>query len=82
MGLSPARTDSSLRVNAFNHASVSLATVAWTGQSTAGTSQGFRRCRMTQARLHKLCSPLSARNRTWERFAATPKKVLLSNATY
>jgi hypothetical protein len=73
--------DARLRVNAFNHASVSFGDVAWTGQSTRHIRKAFEDAGLTQARLHKLFASVSPES-YMERFAATPKKVLVVHATY
>src|SRR5580698_2506739 len=73
--------DARLRVNAFNHASVSFGDVAWTGQSTRHIRKAFEDAGLTQARLHKLFASVSPES-YMERFASTPKKVLVVHATY
>jgi dienelactone hydrolase len=73
--------DPRLRVNAFNHASVSFGDVAWTGQSTRHIRKAFEDAGLTQARLHKLFASVSPVS-YMERFAAAPKKVLVVHATY
>jgi len=73
--------DARLRVNAFNHASVSFGDVAWTGQSTRHIRKAFEDAGLTQARLHKLFASVSPVS-YMDRFAAAPKKVLVVHATY
>jgi hypothetical protein len=73
--------DARLRVNAFNHASVSFGDVAWTGQSTRHIRKAFEDAGLTQARLHKLFASVSPES-YMERFAAVHKKVLVVHATY
>src|SRR6201996_3240554 len=73
--------DPRLRVNAFNHASVSFGDVAWTGQSTRHIRKAFEDAGLTQARLHKLFASVSPVS-YMEQFAAAPKKVLVVHATY
>src|SRR5271168_712646 len=80
-GFIAAAHDARLRVNAFNHASVSFGDVAWTGQSTRHIRKAFEDAGLTQARLHKLFASVSPES-YMERFAATAKKVLVVHATY
>jgi hypothetical protein len=72
--------DPRLRVNAFNHASMNFGDVVWTGQSTRHIRQALEPV-MTQqglADLWRCISPVSY----MEKFAASPKKVLVIHATY
>jgi dienelactone hydrolase len=73
--------DARLRVNAFNHASTSFGDVVWTGQSTRHIRKAFEDAEMTQQRLQKLWASISPVS-FMERFAASPKKVLVVHATY
>jgi hypothetical protein len=73
--------DPRLRVNAFNHASTSFGDVVWTGQSTRHIRKAFEDAGMTQARLQQLWGGISPIY-YMERFAASPKKVLVIHATY
>lgn len=73
--------DARLRVNAFNHASTSFGDVVWTGQSTRHIRKAFEDAGMTQHRLQELWASISPIS-YMERFAATPKKVLVVHATY
>lgn len=73
--------DARLRVNAFNHASTSFGDVVWTGQSTRHIRRAFEDAGMTQERLQKLWASISPVS-YMERFASTPKKVLVVHATY
>lgn len=73
--------DPRLRVNAFNHASMSFGDVAWTGQSTRHIRAAFAEAGLTQQRLHRLWSGVSPVS-YMERFAALPKKVLAIYARY
>jgi dienelactone hydrolase len=73
--------DPRLRINAFNHASMSFGDVAWTGQSTRHIRAGFAEAGLTQQRLHRLWSGVSPVS-YMERFAALPKKVLAIYARY
>ena len=73
--------DARLQVNAFNHASMSFGDVVWTGRSTRHIRAALENEGLTQDRLDGLwraISPVSYINR----FAATPKKVLVVHATY
>jgi hypothetical protein len=72
--------DARLRVNAFNHASMNFGDVVWTGQSTRHIREALAPV-MTQqglADLWRCISPVSYMNK----FAASPKKVLVVHATY
>jgi hypothetical protein len=73
--------DARLRVNAFNHASTSFGDVVWTGQSTRHIRKAFEDVGMTQTILQKQWSSISPVS-YMERFAASPKKVLVIHATY
>ncbi len=73
--------DSRLRVNAFNHASMSVGDVAWTGQSTRHIRQSFEDAGLTQERLRKAWSCISPAS-YMGRFAASPKRVLVVHARY
>jgi dienelactone hydrolase len=73
--------DPRLRVNAFNHASTSFGDVVWTGQSTRHIRKAFEDAGMTQTRLRQLWASISPVS-YMERFAATPKRVLVVHATY
>ena len=73
--------DSRLRVNAFNHASMSVGDVAWTGQSTRHIRQSFEDAGLTQERLRKAWSCISPAS-YMRRFAAHPQKVLVVHARY
>jgi dienelactone hydrolase len=73
--------DARLRVNAFNHASTSFSDVVWTGQSTRHIRKAFEDAGLTQTRLQQLWGCISPVN-YMDRFAATPKKVLVVHATY
>jgi hypothetical protein len=73
--------DRRIRVNAFNHASMSFGDVVWTGQSTRHIRQAFADLGLTQERLRNLWSAISP-GHYMERFAAHRKKVLVVHATY
>lgn len=73
--------DRRIRVNAFNHASMSFGDVVWTGQSTRHIRQAFADLGLTQERLRNLWSAISP-GHYMDRFAAHRKKVLVVHATY
>jgi len=73
--------DPRLRVNAFNHASMSFGDVVWTGQSTRHIRAGFEQAGLTQERLYQLWSGISP-VRYMERFGRDRKKVLVIHARY
>jgi hypothetical protein len=73
--------DRRIRVNAFNHASMSFGDVVWTGQSTRHIRQAFADLGLTQERLRNLWCAISP-GHYMERFAAHRKKVLVVHATY
>jgi hypothetical protein len=73
--------DPRLRVNAFNHASMSVGDVAWTGQSTRHIRQSFEDAGLTQQRLRAAWSCISPAS-YMQRFAAHPKKVLVVHSRY
>lgn len=73
--------DVRLRVNAFNHASMSFGDVVWTGQSTRHIREAFADAGLTHQQLYRLfagVSPVSY----MQRFAAHPKRVLVVHARY
>ncbi len=73
--------DARLRVNAFNHASMSFGDVVWTGQSTRHIRAGFEQAGLTRDQLYSLWSAISPVS-YMERFARNPKKVLVIHARY
>jgi dienelactone hydrolase len=73
--------DSRLRVDAFNHASMSVGDVAWTGQSTRHIRQSFEDAGLTQEGLRKAWSCISPAS-YMRRFAAQPKRVLVVHSRY
>ncbi|HEV2273921.1 MAG TPA: abhydrolase domain-containing 18 [Acidobacteriaceae bacterium] len=73
--------DSRLQVNAFNHASMTVGDVVWTGQSTRHIREAFAGLGMTRERLRALWAGVSPAN-YMDEFAANPKKVLVVHATY
>ena len=73
--------DPRLRVCAFNHASTYFGDVVWAGQSTRHVRAAFEEAGLTQDQVRQMflgISPMSY----MERFAATPKRVLVVHATY
>lgn len=73
--------DARLRINAFNHASMSFGDVVWTGQSTRHVRQAFADAGLTQEQVHDIWAAISPKY-FMDRFAALPKKVLIIHATY
>ncbi len=73
--------DSRIRVNAFNHASMTVGDVVWTGQSTRHIREAFAGLNMTRQRLRDIWAAISPGN-YMDEFAANPKKVLVVHATY
>ncbi len=73
--------DSRIRVNAFNHASMTVGDVVWTGQSTRHIREAFAGLNMTRERLRDIWAAISPGN-YMDEFAANPKKVLVVHATY
>ena len=73
--------DKRLRVNAFNHASMAVGDVVWTGQSTRHVRQAFADLGMARENLRALWAAISPAN-FMEEFAANPKKALIVHATY
>ena len=76
-----AAMDPRLQVCAFNHASVSFGDVLWTGQSTRHIRQAFERAGLTQTDVREVFEAISPASYV-ERFAASPRKVLIVHATY
>jgi hypothetical protein len=73
--------DARLRVTAFNHASMSVGDVTWTGQSTRHVRTALEQAGMTQPRVDRLwrgISPVSY----MQKFAANPKRVEIVHARY
>jgi dienelactone hydrolase len=73
--------DPRLRVCAFNHASTWFGDVAWEGQSTRHVRAALEGYGLTQDQVRQLflgISPMSY----MQRFASTPKRVLVVHATY
>ena len=73
--------DARLRVNAFNHASMTFGDVVWTGQSTRHIRAAFEQAGMTPAQPHRLFSSISPASHM-DRFAEHAKKVLVIHAKY
>jgi dienelactone hydrolase len=73
--------DPRLRVCAFNHASTWFGDVVWEGQSTRHVRAALEEAGLTQDQVRELflgISPMAY----MQRFAATPKRVLVVHATY
>lgn len=73
--------DPRIQVCAFNHASTWFGDVVWTGQSTRHIRAAFEKAGLTQQdvrRIFKAVSPMAY----MEKFAASPKRVLVIHATY
>jgi hypothetical protein len=73
--------DARLRVCAFNHASTYFGDVVWEGQSTRHVHAAFEEAGLTQDLVRQAflgISPMAY----MERFAATPKRVLVVHAKY
>ena len=73
--------DPRLQVCAFNHASTWFGDVVWTGQSTRHIRAAFEDAGLTQhdvRMIFKAVSPMAY----MEKFAASPKRVLVVHATY
>src|SRR6202142_4101217 len=73
--------DPRLRVCAFNHASTWFGDVVWEGQSTRHVRAALKDAVLTQDQVRKMflgISPMAY----MQRFAATPKRVLVVHATY
>jgi len=73
--------DPRLRVCAFNHASTWFGDVVWEGQSTRHVRAALEEAGLTQDQVRELflgISPMAY----MQRFASTPKRVLVVHATY
>jgi dienelactone hydrolase len=79
-GFIAAAHDARLRVNAYNHASTTFGDVVWTGQSTRHIREAFAE-QVTQDQLRELYAAISPIS-YMDRFAVTPKRVLIVHATY
>ncbi len=73
--------DARIRVCAFNHASTWFGDVVWTGQSTRHVRAAFEQADLTQEQVRAVFAGISPM-RYVERFAATPRRVLVVHATY
>jgi len=73
--------DPRLKVCAFNHASTWFGDVVWEGQSTRHVRAGFEQAGLTQQQVRGLFAGISPMS-YMERFAMTPKRVLVVHATY
>jgi len=73
--------DPRIQVCAFNHASTWFGDVVWTGQSTRHIRAAFEEAGLTREEVNlvfKAVSPMAY----MEKFAETPKRVLVIHATY
>jgi dienelactone hydrolase len=73
--------DPRLKVCAFNHASTDFGDVVWTGQSTRHIRASFEQAGLTRDEVRKIFKAMSP-NVYMEKFAASPKRVLVVHATY
>jgi dienelactone hydrolase len=73
--------DPRIQICAFNHASTWFGDVVWTGQSTRHIQEAFEQAGLTQDQVREIFSIVSPMS-YMERFAATPKRVLIVHATY
>jgi dienelactone hydrolase len=73
--------DPRLRICAFNHASTWTGDVVWAGQSTRHVRAAFEDSGLTQDQVREMFSGISPMA-YMDRFAATPKRVLVVHATY
>ena len=80
-GFIAAAHDPRLQVCAFNHASTWFGDVVWTGQSTRHIREGFAQAGLTQDTLRQVFRAISPMT-YMERFAATPRRVLVVHAKY
>jgi dienelactone hydrolase len=80
-GFIAAAHDPRLQVCAFNHASTWFGDVVWTGQSTRHIREAFEQAGLTQDTLRQVFRAISPMT-YMERFAATPRRVLVVHAKY
>ena len=80
-GFIAAAHDPRLQVCAFNHASTWFGDVVWTGQSTRHIREAFEAAGLTQESLREVFRAISPMA-YMDRFAASPKQVLVVHATY
>jgi hypothetical protein len=73
--------DPRIKVCAFNHASTWFGDVVWTGQSTRHIRAAFEEAGLTQETTREIFTGISPMS-YMERFAASPKRVLVIHATY
>jgi len=73
--------DPRLRVCAFNHASTWFGDVVWEGQSTRHVRAALEGAGLTQDQVRQIFLGISPMSHM-QRFAATPKRVLVVHATY
>jgi dienelactone hydrolase len=73
--------DARLRVCAFNHASTYFGDVVWEGQSTRHVHAAFEQAGLTQDLVRQMMGGISPMS-YMDRFAATPKRVLVVYAKY
>jgi dienelactone hydrolase len=73
--------DPRIEVCAFNHASTWFGDVVWTGQSTRHIQAAFEEAGLTQDQVREIFSIVSPMS-YMDRFAASPKQVLVVHATY
>jgi dienelactone hydrolase len=76
-----AAADSRIRVTAFNHASMYVGDVVWTGQSTRHIREAFEAIGMNHQRLREIWAAISPSS-YMDQFAANPRRILLVHATY
>ena len=80
-GYIAAAHDARLEVCAFNHASTSFGDVVWSGQSTRHLRAAFEAAGLTQANVRAALDCISPQA-YMEKFAASPRKVLIVYAPY
>jgi dienelactone hydrolase len=73
--------DPRIQICAFNHASTWFGDVVWTGQSTRHIRAAFEQAGLDQDQVRQIFSIVSPMS-YMDRFAATPKRVLVVHATY
>ncbi len=73
--------DPRIQVCAFNHASTWFGDVVWTGQSTRHIRASFEQAGLTRDQVREIFSIVSPMS-YMERFAASPRRVLVVHATY
>jgi hypothetical protein len=73
--------DPRIQVCAFNHASTWFGDVLWTGQSTRHIREAFENAGLDQNTVREIFTGISPMS-YMDRFAASPKQVLVVHATY